>query len=177
MTGNSKDMRLGKGEKTFSTSIDLPKKERQEIIRVLNQHLADTIDLYSMTKHAHWNVKGPGFYQLHELFDGIADRVEEYVDTIAERVTALGGYAMGTVRIASRVSTLDEYPLDATDGLEHVKALVSRFSHYGKKVRGDIYRASEMGDMDTADLFTEISRGIDKDLWFLEAHLQGSGGK
>jgi starvation-inducible DNA-binding protein len=156
----------------FPTHIDIPRDKREKLIELLNQQVADTFDLYSQTKQAHWNVKGPQFFQLHELFDTIAESVEEHLDMLAERVTALGGTAMGTARMAAAASRLPEYPLDAIDGMQHVAALVERFGNYAATSRKAIDLADEYGDADTVDLFTEISRAIDKHLWFLEAHLQ-----
>jgi len=156
--------------KTFATRNDLAPDVRKKAITLLNQQLADTSDLYSQTKQAHWNVKGMHFYQLHELFDTLADAVEEYVDLIAERATALGGTALGTVRMSAATSRLPEYPLDAVDGRQHVEALTARFADLAKTSRAAIDAASSFEDVDTADLFTEVSRGLDKDLWFLEAH-------
>ena len=143
------------------------------MVALLNQTLAATSDLQSQTKQAHWNVKGPHFYPLHLLFDEIAGELTEFVDEVAERVTALGGYATGTVRMAAEASPLPEYPTSAVDGMDHVKALVDRFAGYGAHVRQGIDKTDELGDKDTADLYTEISRLVDKRLWFLEAHLQG----
>jgi starvation-inducible DNA-binding protein len=140
---------------------------------MLNQSLADTFDLFSQLKQAHWNLKGKDFYQLHLLFDEFAAHAEEWVDMIAERVTQLGGYATGTVRMAAASTSLPEFPTDATDGMEHTKAVVERLAFYANKVRENIDATDEMGDATTADLFTEISRQADKDLWFAEAHLQG----
>jgi starvation-inducible DNA-binding protein len=144
-----------------------------DLIALLNARLADTLDLKLQTKHAHWNVKGPQFQQLHELFDAIATRLEEHSDLIAERITALGGTAHGTARQVAAASTLAEYDLQATAGVEHVRALASRLSHLGAAVRAAIDESTRLGDMSSADLFTEISRAADKDLWFLEAHLAG----
>jgi len=142
------------------------------MINLLNQHLADAFDLYSQTKQAHWNVKGLQFIALHELFDKLAEDLEEAIDDMAERVTALGGTALGTVRIAAASSRIAEYPLDITDGLQHVEALAERFGRLAGTVRSAIDTATEAGDADTADLFTEVSRMLDKNLWFLEAHVQ-----
>ncbi|MEM6424086.1 MAG: DNA starvation/stationary phase protection protein Dps [Cyanobacteria bacterium P01_H01_bin.119] len=157
--------------KLYSTRIDLPVDMRSQLINVLNQTLAATLDLKTQTKQAHWNVKGMEFYQLHELFDEMAGELEEYVDMVAERITALGGVALGTARIAADNSILAEYPLDAVSGSEHVTLLAERFATYGQHVRTAIDTTDELGDADTADLYTEISRTIDKRLWFLEAHL------
>jgi len=157
----------------FRTSIDIPERRRVELIALLNARLADTLDLKLQTKHAHWNVKGPQFQQLHELFDAIAARLEAQTDMIAERVTALGGTANGTARQVAATSTLAEYDLNATAGSEHVRTLASRLSRLAAAVRAAIDESTRLGDMSTADLFTEISRAADKDLWFLEAHLVG----
>ena len=159
---------------TFPTKNDLPKDARRQIIELLNERLADTADLYSQIKQAHWNVKGPNFFQLHELFDQLAGEVFPFIDLIAERVTALGGTALGTIRMAAASSSLLEYPSDATDGPEHLKALIGRYATFTKNVRKAIDESDEHHDRDTADLFTEISRAVDKHLWFLEAHVQKS---
>ncbi len=155
----------------YPTRIDMSAEVRSQVCAVLNQTLAATLDLKTQTKQAHWNVKGMNFYQLHELFDELAGELEGYVDLVAERVTALGGTAMGTARMAAAESILPEYPVDAVEGSEHVTALAERFAAYGKHVREAIDTTDELGDADTADLYTEISRTIDMRLWFLEAHL------
>ncbi|MBE9168203.1 DNA starvation/stationary phase protection protein Dps [Pleurocapsales cyanobacterium LEGE 06147] len=157
--------------KQYPTRIDLAAEVRTEVIKLLNQTLAATLDLKTQTKQAHWNVKGMDFYQLHELFDELATELEEYIDMVAERVTALAGTALGTARIAASESILPEYPLDAVSGVEHVTALADRYAAYGKHLREAIDTTDNLGDLDTADLYTEISRAIDKRLWFLEAHL------
>ena len=157
----------------FETRNDLPADSREKLVELLNARLADTFDLYSQLKQAHWNVKGPDFIQLHELYDAIAESVLGFVDEIAERATALGGLATGTVRMAADATTLDEYPLDGTPGEETVKLIADRLAAYGAAVRDAIEVSdSELGDIDTSDLFTEVSRAIDKHLWFVEAHLQ-----
>jgi len=158
--------------KTFKTSIDLTANVREVMIPLLNQQLADTSDLYSQAKQAHWNVKGAQFFQLHELFDKLADQLQDFVDLIAERVTALGGTALGTVRMSAAASRLPDFPVDANGSMATVQALVQRFAQLSKTTRSAIEAATAAGDADTADLFTEVSRDLDKSLWFLEAHLQ-----
>lgn len=155
-----------------NTKIDISKDTREKMVELLNARLADSMDLQSQAKQAHWNVKGMSFIALHELFDQVYEGVVEYTDTIAERVTSLGGTAEGTVRVSAQKSTLDQYPLEITDGRDHVDALSSALAAFGKEVRKSIDEADEAGDMDTADVFTEVSRGIDKLLWFVEAHIQ-----
>jgi len=156
----------------YETENDLPKDARVELIGILNQRLADSIDLQLQLKQAHWNVKGPHFIGLHELFDQIDEAVEGYVDLIAERIVQLGGIAEGTARVAAARSRLEEYPLDIADGHAHVEAVAKALSTFGHEARKTIDEAEELGDADTADIFTEISRGIDKWLWFVEAHSQ-----
>jgi starvation-inducible DNA-binding protein len=156
----------------FKTKNDIPEATRVKVVELLNARLADCIDLQTQTKQAHWNVKGPNFIALHELFDKINEEVEDYVDDIAERAVQLGGVAEGTTRLVAKRSSLAEYPEKAVDGRSHVEALSSALAAFGKAARQGIDQANELGDLDTADLFTEVSRGIDKWLWFVEAHLQ-----
>jgi starvation-inducible DNA-binding protein len=158
-------------KKYYPSRIDLNAEIRYQIIDLLNKTLAASLDLKTQIKQAHWNVKGANFIQLHELFDVMATEMEGYVDMVAERATSLGGIAFGTARIAASESILPEYPLDAIDGIEHLTALADRYALYGKHIREAIDITGGLGDADTADLYTEISRDIDKRLWFLEAHL------
>lgn len=154
------------------TKNGLSAETRQKVIDILNARLADASDLKSQAKQAHWNVKGIHFFQLHELFDQVAAAVEAHMDLIAERATALGGTALGTVRVAAQNSSLSEYPLEITDGTAHVDALSTALADFGNVVRRNIDETNDLGDADTADLFTEVSREIDKLLWFVEAHIQ-----
>ncbi len=156
----------------FKTKNDIPEATRVKLVELLNARLADCIDLQTQTKQAHWNIKGPNFIALHELFDKVNEAVEDYVDDIAERAVQLGGVAEGTARMVAKRSSLAEYPARAVDGRGHIEALSSALAAFGAAARKGIDRANELGDLDTADLFTEVSRGIDKWLWFVEAHLQ-----
>jgi len=156
----------------YETENDIPQERRAELCALLSQRLADAVDLQMQMKQAHWNVKGPHFIGLHELFDQIDEAVETYVDLIAERIVQLGGIAEGTVRVAASRSRLEEYPLDIADGCAHVAAVSKALSDFGHDARNTIDEADKLGDADAADIFTEISRGIDKWLWFVEAHAQ-----
>jgi starvation-inducible DNA-binding protein len=155
----------------FDTRNDLPLGTRTKIVKLLNERLADAIDLGTQVKHAHWNVKGPNFIALHELFDKIAENVEEHIDTLAERATALGGIAHGTLAAVARATSLKPYPQNVNEGVAHVKALAAALGTFGARVRAAIDDSTALKDADSADLFTGISREVDKDLWFLEAHL------
>ena len=158
----------------IQTKNNLAEKIRIEMIQLLNGRLSDAIDLQLQTKQAHWNVKGPSFIALHELFDKLAEEVEDHVDTIAERVTQLGGIAYGTVQVVQNKTQLPPYPTEIFEGAAHVAALSDSFTAFGTAVRAAIDVADQAGDKDTADLFTGISRGIDKALWFIEAHIQAA---
>lgn len=155
-----------------NTRIDLAPKTRARVIGILNARLADAIDLQLQARQAHWNVKGPNFIALHELFDQVATGVGGHIDEMAERITALGGIAEGTVQAVAGRSKLDAYPLEIADGRAHLDALAASLSRFGKAVRKAIDETDKAGDADTSDLFTGISRDADKTLWLVEAHLQ-----
>lgn len=156
----------------YPTKNDLPESTRRQMIEVCNARLADAIDLQTQTKQAHWNVKGPQFIALHELFDKVNADVEDYVDLLAERAVQLGGAADGTARSVAKRSTLAEYPLKSGGGRQHVDALSSALAAFGKGVRAAVDDATRVNDQDTADILIEISRGVDKWLWMVESHLQ-----
>jgi starvation-inducible DNA-binding protein len=158
--------------KMYKTENDIKPSCRLELCTLMNGRLASAIDLQLQMKQAHWNVKGPHFIGLHELFDQVDEAIEDYVDKIAERIVQLGGIAEGTVRVAAQRSRLEEYPLSIADGAAHVAAVSTALSTFGHEVRGTINEAEELEDAATADLFTEVTRGIDKWLWFVEAHAQ-----
>ena len=158
--------------KLHKTRIDLDSETREQVVALLNQQLADTFDLYSQTKQAHWNVKGAQFFQLHELFDKLAADVLVYVDDIAERITTLGGTALGTSKMAAKTSRLEDYPASVVGGKESLETLIDRYATLAASTREAIDTSDNLGDADTADLFTGLSRAVDKSLWFLEAHLQ-----
>ncbi len=156
----------------FETKNDLPEDKRVEVIALLNQRLAEAIDLQTQCKQAHWNVKGPSFIGLHKLFDDITEDVEGYVDLIAERFVQPGGVAEGTIGAVEEHSNLPDYPIGIASGPEHVAALSDALSAFGRAARITIAEMDELEDADSADMLTEISRGVDKWLWFVEAHQQ-----
>ena len=158
----------------YTTKNDLPEATRREGVALLNQRLADCIDLQAQSKQAHWNVKGPTFIALHKLFDDINAAVAEYADLIAERIVQLGGVAEGTVGVVADRSALVDYPLGLATGAEHVAALSDALAEFGRTVRVGIEEMNELEDAGSADILTEVSRGVDKWLWFVEAHQQGT---
>lgn len=156
----------------LTTQHPLSAEVRATSVALLNQQLADTFDLMGQCKQAHWNLKGPNFIALHELYDDLAEGLEGYVDAIAERVTALGGVAAGTARMAAANTRLPEFPLGPIEGMASVAALADRFAALAATTGAAILTTDEAGDKGTSDLMTEVVRDLDKWLWFLEAHLQ-----
>lgn len=153
-----------------STRNKLSAKTRAHSVTLLNQALADITDLHSQTLQAHWNVRGRHFYQLHKLFEFLADEVEKHIDVIAERAMAIGGSAQGTVRMAAKASQIPEFPAKKLDDFGFVTALAERYGLAANLLRDAIDSADRAGDRDTSDLFTAVSRTLDQALWFLEAH-------
>jgi starvation-inducible DNA-binding protein len=156
----------------LSTKNDMDKKKRAAMVKLLNDRLVDLIDLRLATKQAHWNVRGPNFIALHEMFDSFVPELDAYADDVAERLAALGGLSEATSKAVAKNSSLKAYPTDITAGSDHVEAMADTLAATGKLVRAAIDEADDAGDADTADLFTGISRGLDKKLWFVEAHQQ-----
>ncbi len=146
----------------------LPEEQQAKRIEMLNRRLADTIDLQLQSRQAYWNVKGPNFMALRELFDKVAEGVEEYANLIAERIVQLGGRAEGTARAVAGRSALDGYSLSNALGSGPINALSQTLTDFGRHVRYASEQATELKDADTAAIFTEIARGIDKWLWFVE---------
>ena len=155
------------------SKIHLSEATRREMADLLNARLADAVDLSTQMKQAHWNVKGPSFIALHELFDTIHSEVLTHVDNLAERIVTMGGVAVGTAAVAARQSGLPHYPLEIVSGNDHVEAVSVALATFGGAIREAIAAAGAAGDADTEDLFVEISRAVDKSLWLVEAHAQG----
>jgi len=140
-------------------------------IDLLNARVADTIDLALAAKQAHWNVRGPQFIAVHEMLDKLRDTLDEHVDTMAERVAALGGVALGTAQTTAKATTLPPYPTNIHAVPDHLAAMADRIAKLGAAVRTNIDETDDAGDADTADILTGVSRDLDKWLWFIEAHL------
>lgn len=152
------------------THNTLSENIRAQSIELLNKHLAAAIDLHAQVKQAHWNVRGPGFIAIHELFDKVSEQVEDYSDKLAERAGGLGGTAHGTIQVAAERSFLVPYAHGIADTEQHLFAVAGSLAAFGQSAREAVGLATNFGDVDTADLFTEISRGIDQQLWFVESH-------
>ncbi len=154
------------------THNTLSENIRIRSIDILNTHLASAIDLHSQVKQAHWNVRGANFIAIHLLFDRVADDVEKWSDMLAERASGLGGPAHGTSKRAADRSYLQPYPLEIASCEEHVFAVANALAAFGEKLREDIAQTDDAGDPATSDLLTELTRGVDHQLWFVEAHAE-----
>lgn len=154
-------------QKTHNT---LSENIRGQSVELLNKHLAAAIDLHAQVKQAHWNVRGPAFIAVHELFDKVSAEVEEFSDMLAERAGALGGTAHGTLQTAAKETFLKPYKLGIASEKEHIDAISSALALFGGSVRDAISKSDDIDDPTTADLFTQISRGVDQQLWFIESH-------
>jgi starvation-inducible DNA-binding protein len=152
---------------------DLKDNAKMTSIGVLAGCVADSIDLYNATRHAHWNVKGPQFHALHLMFQGFYTQLAEDIDEAAERLVQLGGTAMGTSQSVPGATRLPPYPADLKAGMDHVTALLARYAAVGSALREGIDETDEAGDADTAELLTGLSRSIDKAVWMLEATATG----
>ena len=164
------------GARLHKTNNDLKTNAKAVSMEVLQARLADSIDLALITKQAHWNLKGPQFIGVHLMLDKFRTEQDEFTDMMAERITQLGGTARGTVQEVNRETSLQPYPTDIYAVADHVKALIERMTACANAVRKNIEDTDEAGDAGTADLLTEVSRGLDKQLWFLEAHAQEPSG-
>ena len=155
----------------YPTRNDLPEQTRDRMVSLLNQQLADTFDMYSQLKQAHWNVKGTQFFARHEMYDRLAEHLTAHSDNVAERVGTLGGYAMGTVRLSAASSALAEYDLGAVNGRDHTRCLVERFAVYCSTLRDGVKLSVEQEDPVTEDMLIAILGETELDMWFLESHL------
>ncbi|MCU4180070.1 DNA starvation/stationary phase protection protein Dps [Bosea sp. BH3] len=154
-----------------SSRIDLASNTKAKVVGLLNERLADGIDLALATKQAHWNLKGPGFIAIHEMLDGFRSELDNHVDTMAERIAQLGGIALGTTQATADSSSLSAYPTGIVSVQDHLKALIERYADAGNKVREAIDACDEAGDAGSADILTGYSRALDKSLWFLQSNL------
>ncbi len=146
-------------------------------IDALNARLSDGIDLALAIKQAHWNLKGPQFIGVHLMLDGFRKEIDDLNDKVAERSVQLGGTALGTAQVVADSTKLPAYPTGIYAIADHIAALIDSYAAYANAVRENIDEVDEAGDADTADLFTEVSRAVDKQLWFLEAHVQEPTGQ
>jgi starvation-inducible DNA-binding protein len=167
-----------KGSAVVTTDTMLPthnslaEGDRAQTVTLLNRRLADAVDMQTQIKQAHWNVKGPSFIALHRLLDEVYAGVSEYADLLAERIVQLGGIAVGTAREVAERSEVDEYPLTFLSGPDHVKTLSAKLAAFSERMRFAVREVDELEDVVTADICTEVARGVDKWLWLVEAHAQ-----
>lgn len=157
--------------KLRKTRHPLDKQSRGKSVDLLNDFLVLAIDLRLQVKQAHWNVRGPYFISLHELFDRLAGELDAITDELAERAIALGGRAFGSANRIAKKTDLDDLPKKTSDGLEFVALLADRYAALSECAGMAIDRTQEIDDEVTTDLFIKTAQGLDQALWFLEATL------
>ncbi len=155
-------------------NIGLSDAELAGSIRVLNRVLANESVLAAKTKKFHWDVVGPQFMTLHELWDDQYEKLAEYQDRVAERVRTLGGFPVGTLAGFLRHTTLDEYPGDVPSATEAIAKLLQDHEHVVRDLREGIDECEEAhGDKGTADFLTGMMQEHEKMAWMLRSFLQG----
>jgi starvation-inducible DNA-binding protein len=159
-------------DRMYPNRVALSEDTKTQVVQVMQERLAEATDMYSQAKFAHWNVKGDNFYQLHLVFDQVAEVIGKQIDPIAERITQLGGVANGTVRQAACVSRIPEYPVDTTAGMDHVRALADSLGHYCQELRQASDKIDDIGDGPTSDFFNQLIVEAEEQLYFLESHLE-----
>ncbi len=159
-------------DRMYPNRVALSDDIKKQVVAVMQQPLAEGLDLYSQAKFAHWNVKGDNFYQLHLVFDHVAKVIFKQVDPIAERITQLGGVANGTVRQSAYSSTINEYPVETINGMDHVRALADSLGHYCQNLRETSDKVDDIGDGPTSDFFNQLIVDAEEQLYFLESHLE-----
>ncbi len=156
----------------YKTRVALSDDQKNKVVEILQEKLAEALDMYSQAKFAHWNVKGINFYQLHLAFDRVADHIFPQVDQIAERLTQLGGVANGTVRQAAAVSRIPEFNTGLVAGMDYVTALADALGCYCASLRDASSKIDKIGDEPTSDFFKQLDVEAEEQLYFLEAHLE-----
>ena len=159
-------------DRMYPNRIALSDEQKKKVVEAMGPRLAAASDMHSQAKFAHWNVKGDNFYQLHLVFDHVAKTIGKQVDPIAERITQLGGVANGTVRQASCVSNIPEYPVETINGMDHVRALADALGVYCADLREASDKIDEIGDEPTSDFFKQLTVDAEEELYFLESHLE-----
>jgi starvation-inducible DNA-binding protein len=159
-------------KRMYETRVALSPEVKQKVVEVMQERLAEALDMYSQAKFAHWNVKGVNFYQLHLVFDSVAETIFPQIDEIAERLTQLGGVANGTVRQAAAASKIPEYNVELIKGMDHVYALANALGHYCAELREASDKIDEIGDEPTSDFFKQLVVEAEEQLYFLESHLE-----
>lgn len=152
--------------------LALEDEVRMEMVKTLNQILADTITLRDMYKKHHWQVSGPTFYSLHLLYDEHAREQTELIDELAERVQVLGGVAIAMAHDVAEMTKLERPPRDREDVPTQLSRLLEAHEHVLETAREAAHRASEIGDEGSNDLLvSDIIRTSEMQVWFLSEHL------
>ena len=153
-------------------TIDITDKHLKEFSVLLNTLLADEYILYTKTRNAHWNIQGPNFIELHKFFESQYDALDIIIDDVAERVRALGHFALGSLKDFSAITRLSEHEQDFTDQKHIIQTLLNDHEALIRSLRKDILiTAEEHRDLGTADFLTGLMEQHEKMSWMLRAYL------
>lgn len=155
-------------------NIGLTEEQRRGIINLLNNDLADAYLLLIKTKKYHWDVVGPQFRTLHELWEEHYEVLSENIDSIAERIRALGGYPLGTAESFLKAASLKEHPGDLPNAQQMVERLVDDHDQIIRNLRDHIDQyGDEFHDEGTADFLTGLMEGHEEMAWMLRSFIEG----
>jgi starvation-inducible DNA-binding protein len=155
-------------------NIGLTQEQRQGVINLLNQDLADAYLLLVKTKKYHWDVVGPQFRSLHQLWEEHYQKLTLNIDALAERVRTLGGYPIGTMEGFLKIATLKEHAGNVPTATKMVANLVQDHEQVIRNLRGHIDQsAEEFHDQGTSDFLTGLMEEHEQIAWMLRSFIEG----
>jgi starvation-inducible DNA-binding protein len=155
-------------------NLGLPEATRQQVVDLLNKRLSDTFVLYTKTLNFHWNVTGPEFIQIHLLLEEQYTELAEGIDSIAERVRKIGGFAFGTLDEFKQNSAIEEQPGRIPNWEQMLQILVDDHETIIRQLREDADKTEEWGDMFTNDFVIGLAQEHETMAWKLRAHLENA---
>jgi len=171
MCGSDPNLIAFQEPRFHESRVNIPKDIRIQIVELLNQTLATSIDLQSQIKQATWNMRGNNFYQFYLLLNEMSKQIEDHINTISERISTLASTPLISVRVAAKNSQLPEFSFDAFTIEENLHTLANRVSLHGKFIKVAIDQVTDLEDAVTADIYIKFSRVLDRHLWLLESHV------
>jgi starvation-inducible DNA-binding protein len=158
----------------MNLNIGIEAKHREGVVGLLSPLLADEYVLYTKTRNYHWNVVGPQFNDLHKFFQEQYEALDDVVDEVAERVTTLGGRAVGTLAEFVQLTRLKEQPARYPEAREMIADLLADHEAIIRTLRRDLETAAEQHhDVGTNDFLTGLMERHEKMAWMLRAFLEG----
>ncbi|WP_159635295.1 Dps family protein [Sphingobacterium composti Ten et al. 2007 non Yoo et al. 2007] len=156
----------------MKTNIGIKEKDTAAVAEILNKLLADHNVLYVKARNAHWNIEGPDFHAQHLFFETLYDALAETIDELAERVRAIGHYAIGSMKEFLELTQLSEEKPSKNDSQSYIKALLNDYESIIISIRENIETIEKHGDAGTEDFLVGIMEAHEKTAWMLRAHLK-----